>query len=53
MRKLMSFIGVTIFSSIGWSLGEKVGMFTAIMLSIVGTGVGMYAGYKAAERYEI
>ena len=53
MKKLMSFIGVTIFSSIGWALGERVGIFTAVMLSIVGTGLGMYAGIKAADHYDI
>lgn len=52
MRKLLVLIGTTIGSGIGWWLGDKFGLMTAFMLSIVGTGVGMYYGIKMAKEYE-
>ena len=52
MGKLFSFIGATVGSYAGWFLGAKVGFTTAFMLSMVGTGVGMYLGIRAARNYE-
>lgn len=52
MKKLFVFIGTTIGSTIGWWLGDKAGMMTAFMLSIVGTGFGMYYGIRAAQKYD-
>ena len=51
MGMLLSFIGATVVGSVGWWLGERVGFMTAFMLSMVGTGIGMYAGRKAARYY--
>jgi hypothetical protein len=48
MTKLFVFIGATIGGWAGWALGAPVGMFTAFAVSMVGTGVGMYYGRKAA-----
>jgi F0F1-type ATP synthase assembly protein I len=52
MRKLMILVGTTVGSAVGWWLGRFVGIETAFMVSMVGTGVGMYAGIKIAQRYE-
>ncbi|HET7458679.1 MAG TPA: hypothetical protein VFJ74_13615 [Gemmatimonadaceae bacterium] len=52
MTKILGFVGATIGSAIGWWAGAPVGMMTAFMLSMVGTGVGIYAGRRFAERYE-
>ena len=51
MRKLFSFIGATIGSYAGWALGASVGMTTAFMVSMVGTGLGMYFGHRIAKNY--
>jgi hypothetical protein len=51
MGKLFSFIGATIGSYAGWFLGAKVGFTTAFMLSMVGTGVGIYFGRRIASNY--
>ena len=51
MSKLFSFIGATIGSYAGWALGEKFGFTTAFMLSMVGTGVGIYFGQRIARNY--
>jgi hypothetical protein len=49
--KLLGFIGATIGGTIGWWLGERVGLMTAFMISIVGTGLGMYAARRLFSDY--
>lgn len=51
MNKLMGTIGATVGSAAGWWLGAKVGIMTAFAISMVGTGIGIYAGRRAAEHY--
>jgi hypothetical protein len=51
MNKLLAFFGMTIGGWIGWALGEPMGMFTAFILSFVGTGVGLYIGKRIADDY--
>lgn len=46
MRGMFSFIGTTVLGSLGWALGAYVGTGTAIVLSCIGTGFGMYWGRK-------
>ncbi len=48
MTKLLVFIGATVGGSIGWWLGAYAGFFSAFMLSMGGTGLGMYAGRRIA-----
>jgi hypothetical protein len=50
MQKLLGGVGATVGSSIGWWLGAHAGMMTAFMVSMVGTGFGIYAGRVAAQR---
>jgi len=51
MLKLYSFIGATVGSYAGWALGAPIGFTTAFMISMVGTGVGIYAGRRVAKYY--
>jgi hypothetical protein len=51
LKKVCVFICTTIGGSLGWAAGANVGTMTAFMVSMVGTGIGMYAGFKLAERY--
>ena len=51
MRKLLTLVGGTIGSYAGWALGAPVGTMTAFMLSMVGTGLGIYAGLRVAQHY--
>ncbi|HEY3133913.1 MAG TPA: hypothetical protein VGJ47_04720 [Gemmatimonadaceae bacterium] len=51
MSKLFSFLGATIGGYAGWFLGAKIGFTTAFMLSMVGTGVGIYYGRLIARNY--
>ena len=43
MKKLIGTVGATVGSAVGWWLGAHVGLMTAFMVSMVGTGAGIYA----------
>jgi hypothetical protein len=48
--KLLSYLLLSsIGGGIGWWLGEFVGMGTAVVLSGIGTGVGVYYARKLAR----
>ena len=49
MTRLMGFLGATIGSYAGWALGVRFGFMTAFMISMVGTGLGIYAGRRVAQ----
>jgi len=49
--KLLALVGATIGGAIGWWLGAHVGVMTAFMLSVLGTGGGVYVGRRIAARY--
>ena len=52
MRRTLSIVGSFVVSSIfGWA-GAKYGIMTGFMLGTVGGGIGMYAGFKLAERLD-
>ncbi|MBC7840699.1 MAG: hypothetical protein H7099_00205 [Gemmatimonadaceae bacterium] len=49
MRKTLSLVGsVAVSSVLGW-IGSRFGIMTGFMLGMIGTGIGMYAGYRLAE----
>ena len=50
MKKLLALVGSTAGSSLGWWLGTRGGFMAAFMLSVVGAGFGIYAGFRAADR---
>ena len=52
MKKLFGFVGATVGGYAGWYLGAVIGFMTAFSLSMVGTGVGMYIAFRAAQNYE-
>lgn len=51
MRKLLAFIGAMVGGWGGWYLGAPVSIFTAFVVSMVGTGLGMYLGIRIARDY--
>jgi len=51
MGKLFSFIGAIIGSYAGWALGARAGTETAFILSMIGTGIGIYYGRRIAADY--
>lgn len=52
VKKLLVLVGTTIGGAVGWWIGDRVGIMTAFMLSMVGTGLGMYVGVRIARQYE-
>jgi uncharacterized membrane protein SpoIIM required for sporulation len=46
MNKLCIFIGITVFSWIGWWAGAYIGIMTAFILSGVGSVLGVYIGWR-------
>ena len=50
MSKLLTLLGASFGGAIGWWLGARVGMMTAFVVSMLGTGVGMYGGRRIAGR---
>jgi hypothetical protein len=51
MNKLFTFGGATVGSYVGWIVGMRIGIGTAIVLSGVAALVGVVAGWKLAQRF--
>jgi hypothetical protein len=51
VNKLFALLGMTIGGWDGWALGATVSFFTAFILSIVGTGLGLWAAQWTVRRY--
>lgn len=51
MRTAMALVGMTIGSWIGWWIGAQIGFITACYVSLIGSGIGLYAGRVAWNRY--
>lgn len=49
MTKLLGFVGATIGGYAGWAVGALAGTFSAFVLSMIGTGFGMYWGRRLAQ----
>jgi uncharacterized membrane protein YfcA len=54
MNKLCIFVGTAVGSYAFWFLGDMLGasFFTAFLLSGVGSIVGVWAGWKVAQRFD-
>ena len=53
MTKLLVTACTFVLGSLGWYAGEPFGPFTAFLLSIVGTGAGVYVGRQLANRWGV
>lgn len=51
MNKLLGFLGMTIGGWLGWAIGARLSITAALLLSIVGTGFGLYVGRRIAQEY--
>ena len=51
MERLIDVLGMLIGGWLGWALGARISVFTAFMLGIVGTGMGLYAARRFAAAY--
>ena len=51
MRRLVDLIGMSAAGWVGWVAGEPWGFFVAFILSIIGTGAGLYATRRFITRH--
>jgi len=51
VKRLLDFVGMAAGGWLGWAVGAPVSMFTAFMVSIVGTGVGLWATRRYLTRH--
>jgi len=51
MRGIFVILGSVILGGIGWALGKHIGIGTALVLSCVGSGFGMYWGRRLFEEW--
>jgi len=42
MKRLLDLIGMSLGGWLGWTAGAAISFFTAFVVGIVGTGVGLY-----------
>ena len=49
MSKLLAWVGASVGGTVGWWAGDRLGLFTAFVLSMVGTGAGLYVGRRMAD----
>ena len=50
MKRLLNLVGMTIGGWLGWQLGALASFFTAFIVSMIGTGLGLYAAQRALRR---
>lgn len=46
MNKICIFVGITVFGWIGWWLGDRFGLTAAYLISLLGSLVGVYVGWR-------
>jgi hypothetical protein len=46
MRTIIGWLAATAFGGAGWWLGARVGLVTAVVISGLAGGVGLYYGYR-------
>ncbi len=51
MRTLFGWTGLSLAGWLGWWLGDFIGLGTAIMLSAMASGVGLYWGRRLYDDY--
>lgn len=51
MRGIFATLGTFLLGSIGWAIGQHVGLLTAVVLSAIGSGFGLYWGRKLFDAW--
>jgi signal transduction histidine kinase len=51
MGKLIGGLGATLGSALGWWAGARVGIMTAFICSMIGTGLGLYLARRWAQEH--
>ncbi|MEX1257145.1 MAG: hypothetical protein WEG36_05960 [Gemmatimonadota bacterium] len=51
MKWMLGMLGMTIGGWIGWEVGSLVSLFTAFLIGIVGTAMGLYLANRFVAEY--
>lgn len=51
MKGMVWFVSTTIGGAVGWWVGDFVGIYTAVSLSAVGSGVALFYARRMANDY--
>ncbi|MEX2471840.1 MAG: hypothetical protein WEA34_06660 [Gemmatimonadota bacterium] len=51
MKRLLDLMAMSAGGWIGWMIGSWVSVFTAFLVSVVGTGIGLYAARRMTTHY--
>ncbi len=51
MDRILNLIGMTIGGWLGWQLGIPISIFTAFIIGMVGTGLGLYASQRVSKHF--
>jgi len=51
MKGIVWLVGSTVGGAVGWWIGARFGFMTGFILSIVGTGIGIYFSGRLAAQY--
>ena len=51
MKRILDLVGMTIGGWVGWMAGAWVSFFTAFIVSIIGTGLGLWATRRYIGRH--
>jgi hypothetical protein len=51
MRGIFGTLGTFLAGSIGWAIGQYVGLGTAMVLSAIGSGFGLYWGRRLFDEW--
>ena len=50
VRTIIGWLAASLFGAAGWWLGARTGPFTAVVVSAIAGGVGLYYGYRWFDR---
>jgi hypothetical protein len=50
MKGFLNLAGMSAGGWVGWLLGEQISFFTAFIVSMLGTGLGLYYTQRAVKR---
>ena len=51
MKKIVTWTLMAVLGGLGWWLGEQIGLMSALVLGMIGSGVGMFLGARLAQNY--
>jgi hypothetical protein len=46
MRNILGWLAASLLGSAGWWLGAKVGLGSAVVVSAIASGFGLYLGFR-------